>query len=180
MSKRKGISKKLRFEVFARDNFTCRYCGRQSDEVKLVIDHIHPVCKGGDNSMENLATSCFDCNAGKAGNILCYRAPNESERLRLAQELQEQKEQAEMAQRIAIERTARFQQLVNFWCECSGKSGVDRSTASTIFCYVQKYGEAVVYAWVQQAVSLCNSDVRAGKYISGIRRMLINQGVIEE
>ena len=28
MIKRKAISKRLRFEIFKRDSFTCRYCGR--------------------------------------------------------------------------------------------------------------------------------------------------------
>ena len=28
MGKRKAISKKMRFEVFKRDKFTCQYCGR--------------------------------------------------------------------------------------------------------------------------------------------------------
>ena len=31
MSKRKSISKKLRFEVFKRDSFTCQYCGNWTD-----------------------------------------------------------------------------------------------------------------------------------------------------
>ena len=42
-NKRKSIGKKKRFEVFARDEFTCRYCGKQPPEVQLVIDHIKPV-----------------------------------------------------------------------------------------------------------------------------------------
>lgn len=35
MSKRKSISKKLRFEVFKRDGFTCQYCGRMAPDVVL-------------------------------------------------------------------------------------------------------------------------------------------------
>lgn len=29
---RKQLSKKLRFEVFKRDSFTCQYCGKKSPE----------------------------------------------------------------------------------------------------------------------------------------------------
>jgi 5-methylcytosine-specific restriction endonuclease McrA len=29
---RKALSKKLRFEVFKRDNFTCQYCGRAAPD----------------------------------------------------------------------------------------------------------------------------------------------------
>lgn len=67
---RKAISKKLRFEIFKRDSFSCRYCGRQAPAVILQVDHINPVAKGGDNNPLNLATSCFDCNSGKSDRIL--------------------------------------------------------------------------------------------------------------
>mgnify|MGYP003405974009 CR=1 FL=1 len=51
--KRKTISKKIRFEVFKRDNFTCQYCGRMAPDVVLEVDHINPVSKGGDNDISN-------------------------------------------------------------------------------------------------------------------------------
>ena len=47
MAKRKPISKKLRFEVFKRDSFTCQYCGKSAPDVVLHIDHIKPVKEGG-------------------------------------------------------------------------------------------------------------------------------------
>lgn len=62
MAKRKTITKKLRFEVFKRDNFTCQYCGRMAPDVILEIEHVNPVSKGGDNNILNLVTSCQDCN----------------------------------------------------------------------------------------------------------------------
>ncbi len=64
-NKRKGLSKKLRFEVFKRDGFTCQYCGRSAPDVILEVDHIKSVKNGGDNDIMNLITSCFDCNRGK-------------------------------------------------------------------------------------------------------------------
>jgi len=70
MSKRKGISKTIRFEVFKRDSFICQYCGATPSTKKLEVDHIQPVAKGGGNDMINLTTSCFDCNRGKAAREL--------------------------------------------------------------------------------------------------------------
>lgn len=66
---------KLRFEVFKRDNFTCTYCGRnvKDDKIKLHCDHIHPKSNGGLDALENLTTSCEDCNLGKADVLLGYK-----------------------------------------------------------------------------------------------------------
>ena len=65
-----AITRKLRFEVFKRDNFTCRYCGRKTPEVILEVDHVIPVSKGGTDDFENLVTSCFECNRGKGNRLL--------------------------------------------------------------------------------------------------------------
>jgi 5-methylcytosine-specific restriction endonuclease McrA len=65
MEGRKAIPKKLRFEVFKRDSFTCQYCGKSAPDIILEVDHIHPVSRGGEEDITNLITSCFDCNRGK-------------------------------------------------------------------------------------------------------------------
>ena len=65
MTKRKNLSKSVRFEVFKRDSFKCQYCGKSAPDVVLEVDHIIPVSKGGDNDISNLITACFDCNRGK-------------------------------------------------------------------------------------------------------------------
>lgn len=70
MTKRKATSKRLRFEVFKRDAFTCQYCGAQPPEIVLVCDHIDPVKLGGLTTIDNLVTSCEACNQGKAANPL--------------------------------------------------------------------------------------------------------------
>lgn len=67
---RKSTGKRLRFEVFKRDLFTCQYCGRKPPDVVLEIDHIDPVANGGDNSELNLVTACENCNGGKAAKLL--------------------------------------------------------------------------------------------------------------
>ncbi|ORT99401.1 HNH endonuclease [Anaerovibrio sp. JC8] len=66
-NKRKAISKKLRFLVFNRDNFTCQGCGRtvSDDAIKLSPDHIVPVEWGGKTELDNLQALCRECNEGK-------------------------------------------------------------------------------------------------------------------
>lgn len=56
------VSKRIRFEVLRRDNYTCRYCGGSAPDVKLTVDHVMPVALGDPT---NLVTACKDCNAGK-------------------------------------------------------------------------------------------------------------------
>lgn len=65
------ISKKLRFEIFQRDNFTCRYCGKKATDGEIMhVDHILPISKGGTDNIDNLCTSCEECNLGKTNKII--------------------------------------------------------------------------------------------------------------
>lgn len=180
--RRKSTGKRLRFSVFARDSFTCRYCGRQSDKVELVVDHLIPVSKGGTNDQENLITACVECNQGKADTIISQAAPTEEDRLRMAQELNEQRRAADRAVEIAKAIQARRQAMVNFWCGLTGKDGMDRRTASTVFSYVQRHGEEAVYPWIENAFAACSAtwgpssiDANMGRYVSGIRRTILQQ-----
>lgn len=83
-----AISKKIRFEVFKRDGFTCQYCGKHPPEIVLEVDHILPKSKNGEDDINNLITSCFDCNRGKS-NIELKRIPNS---LRENKEILEERE----------------------------------------------------------------------------------------
>lgn len=60
-----SLTKTGRFRILARDNFTCRYCGRCAPNVELEVDHIHPRSLGGGDEPDNLVTACHDCNNGK-------------------------------------------------------------------------------------------------------------------
>lgn len=102
---RKPVSKKMRFDVFKRDSFTCQYCGSNPPAVVLEIDHIHPVSKGGRNLVDNLITACFDCNRGKAAGLLSNVPPSMVERAALLKE--------KMAQVKAYEKTLREHQRAN-------------------------------------------------------------------
>ncbi len=56
--------------VFARDNWTCQYCGARS---QLTVDHVVPRSKGGSSTWENIVASCAPCNRRK-GNALPRQA----------------------------------------------------------------------------------------------------------
>jgi 5-methylcytosine-specific restriction endonuclease McrA len=48
--------------VFARDNWTCQYCGSRS---QLTVDHVVPRSKGGGSTWDNIVASCAPCNRRK-------------------------------------------------------------------------------------------------------------------
>jgi hypothetical protein len=91
------ITKTTRFEIFKRDQFSCRYCGRTPPAVILEVDHVIAVTNGGQDDRENLVTSCFDCNRGKGaralGNVLTPLADS-------AKEMQEREEQLKAYSRL--------------------------------------------------------------------------------
>ena len=60
------ISKNVSWEVFRRDNYTCRYCG--ANDVPLTVDHIVLWEEMGDSVVDNLNTSCSRCNRER-GNM---------------------------------------------------------------------------------------------------------------
>ena len=70
VSARQAMGPKLRWHVFARDSFTCTYCGKRPPDVPLEVDHRLSVALGGTNDLENLVTSCQDCNRGKGADAI--------------------------------------------------------------------------------------------------------------
>lgn len=58
-------------KILKRDNFRCAKCGanpKEDKSVKLEIDHVIPVAKGGLSKIDNLQTLCYKCNQGKKDN----------------------------------------------------------------------------------------------------------------
>ncbi|MFF1962965.1 HNH endonuclease [Streptomyces sp. NPDC058232] len=60
-----SIPNRLRFEVFRRDAFRCRYCRVTAWTAPLTVDHVMPVVLGGTDDIGNLVTACEPCNSGK-------------------------------------------------------------------------------------------------------------------
>jgi 5-methylcytosine-specific restriction endonuclease McrA len=52
--------------VFARDGWTCQYCGSRAS---LTVDHVIPRSKGGASSWENIVASCAPCNRRKGDRL---------------------------------------------------------------------------------------------------------------
>ena len=63
----KMIATKLRKLVANRANWCCEYCRSQAQFsiYRFSIDHIIPLSKGGESSLENLAYACQGCNNHK-------------------------------------------------------------------------------------------------------------------
>src|ERR671915_1837073 len=65
--------------VFARDRWTCQYCGHERGS--LTVDHVVPRSKGGASSWDNIVTCCAPCNRRKGdrlprqANMTPLRAP---------------------------------------------------------------------------------------------------------
>jgi hypothetical protein len=55
--------KVIRQRIFARDDYTCRYCGERGK--KLECDHVTPLSRGGSDEDDNLVTACRPCNRAK-------------------------------------------------------------------------------------------------------------------
>lgn len=52
-----------RMHVFERDGYKCRKCGKQLTRFTATADYVKPPAEGGDESAENLVTTCTDCNS---------------------------------------------------------------------------------------------------------------------
>lgn len=59
--------------LFARDRYTCQFCGRSEPELGfrecLTRDHIVPLSRGGTNEWSNVVTACSTCNTRKGNRL---------------------------------------------------------------------------------------------------------------
>jgi 5-methylcytosine-specific restriction endonuclease McrA len=59
--------------LFARDIYTCQYCGRVQNQLKLreclTRDHVIPQSRGGTNDWSNVVTACSSCNTRKGSRL---------------------------------------------------------------------------------------------------------------
>src|SRR5512143_2162058 len=62
-----------RANIYARDEYSCQYCGRTLPASELTFDHVVPVAQGGRKDWENIVTCCIGCNREKGG-----RTPEEA------------------------------------------------------------------------------------------------------
>ena len=70
MVERSKMTNSVRYDILKRDDFRCQICGSTAqDGVKLHVDHIVPVSKGGQTIPSNLRTLCDRCNLGKSDKM---------------------------------------------------------------------------------------------------------------
>lgn len=59
--------------LFARDHYTCQYCGRYKGKLKkgerLTREHVKPISRGGEDAWENVTTACSTCNHRKGSRL---------------------------------------------------------------------------------------------------------------
>lgn len=164
---RKPLSKKLRFDLFKRDSFQCVYCGNRPPNILLEIDHIIPYSKGGKDVIENLVTSCFDCNRGKSNKELS-EVPKA-----ISREISKEKL---MQYRLYIEYVKELNSLkneeINIVCEVYERFNIgytpNEKFRTTISEFIGKIGvEKTCYAMETACKKMNNSNYLL-KYFCGI------------
>jgi hypothetical protein len=55
----------LRDDIYRRDDYRCRYCGRQFTRDQLTLDHVKPKARRGPSTRDNLVACCTACNKEK-------------------------------------------------------------------------------------------------------------------
>ena len=70
-----GSYRKVEWEKLKKKNkYTCLCCGQKEPKIKLTIDHIIPVSRGGTNYINNLQPLCSKCNRFKYTKIIKYES----------------------------------------------------------------------------------------------------------
>lgn len=148
-----ALSVRTRFEVFKRDEFTCRYCGKKSPDVILEIDHIVPVVDGGSDDPMNLATSCWACNSGKSSvplnQVMTGEDPHDKA-VELLERERQLREYNHVLATIMAAREAAAQGLLDFWCEEAVRDSIPR----THFAWLVKTLASMPAARIREAIWL--------------------------
>jgi hypothetical protein len=177
-TKRKGLSKRHRFAVFNRDEFTCQYCGRHPPEVKLEADHIEPLALGGEDHERNMITACRDCNRGKSDIPLSRVSPSIDEQMRDRQERAEQVEAYSNFLMGLRQREGKVvDQVSTYWCnrlypdeQDQWRMSDDRETSIRMF--LKRLPASEIYEAIDLAFSRIRptkrNDAKAFKYFCGI------------
>lgn len=170
MAKRKAISKRVRFNIFKRDRFTCQYCGAHPPGVLLHIDHIHPVAEGGTNDDDNLITACEPCNLGKGAGLLNDVPKSLAQK---AEELAEIEEQLKGYQTIHRAQRQRLDdeswEVADVYMDHFKTESILKSDRQSIKAFIEKLGVVEVLSAMEKAVATKPSSAYSSfKYFCGI------------
>ena len=167
---RKAISKKLRFDIFKRDGFKCQYCGCFPPNVVLEVDHIVPVFIGGENNIENLTTSCFDCNRGKGAKELNVLPEKTADKVAKMKEMQSQyKEYKRWCEKIKALRCEDLDAVDRIYQEYfEGYCLSDKFKNSSLRKFIDVLGILKVEEFMHKACARIMNENAAIKYFCGI------------
>jgi hypothetical protein len=164
-----SISKKIRFEVFKRDGFTCQYCGKHPPEVILEVDHINPKSKGGQDDINNLLTSCFDCNRGKSNIELKQVTHSMIDNMEAIKEREKQYvEYHKLLAKVQRRINSEIKQVTEIYeGKFKGWTLTDTFKKGTVKQFIEKLNVFEVEEAMSIAVEKCNKDASL-KYFCGI------------
>lgn len=165
MAKRTPISKKRRFDIFKRDSFTCQYCGSAPPKVILHVDHIRPVKDGGDNSTDNLITSCSLCNLGKGAASLKAIPQSLKDK---ASYIKEQEAQILGYSKIIEDRKRRIDAEVWNVIGVMGQEYLDNGIRRDWYQSTKQFIERIGYHETLEAI-----EIAMAKHPSGTRRTFL-------
>ena len=179
MGKRKGLSQKTRFEVFKRDGFRCQYCGQCPPAVVLQVDHFVPVAEGGENDIDNLMTSCADCNQGKGAGDITAPPDTVAEKMRKQRDAAEQlREYNDFLMRLREEENLSILRLGVAWYdhinEEKGKYVFGDARVASVRTFLKQIPEAQIHDAMEIAFgkfpvySRNYYDEKTWKYFCGI------------
>ncbi len=176
--KRKSIGNSRRFEIFKRDSFTCQYCGRTPPVAVLELDHVVAVANGGTNAEENLLTSCFECNHGKAARDLGNVPAPVDYKGRLAEKKERLKQATEYNQFLVAQRAEQTASVIRIgedWYDTikGGPAGLmfNAARVPTIRTFLKHLPEVVILECVEIAHAwgpcTIEDDFRTWRYFCG-------------
>ncbi len=153
-----AVTKRARFEVLRRDNYTCRYCRSQANEI--TIDHVVPVALGGSDKPDNLVAACWGCNTGKSSATpdaaLVADVADDALKWARAMEAAAQKVNAQAAKRVQflehfedewLEQTPPFAKLPDDWATTAWNFHTRGLPVSSIAHAIEVAGSARIQQW---------------------------------
>lgn len=68
----RNLPQAIKAQVRLRAQGLCEHChaAEQWQYVDFTVDHVLPLSKGGDDSLDNLALACFHCNRRKSNRLV--------------------------------------------------------------------------------------------------------------
>lgn len=165
-----AISVRTRFEIFKRDEFTCRYCGKTSPEVILEVDHIVPVAEGGTDDPMNLATSCWACNSGKGCvplNQIITGADPHDRAIELIERERQLREYNRVTEDIRMQREADAFNISTYWRDNAGTEMTDREYSWLLNTLARTPVSKVIEA---MDIAIVKGKTRDLRYVGGILR----------